>query len=186
MPYLTEPEVWRAIEVPSLFNFEQLHWTIQIAFGWENDHLWNFHPMPKGRASSPDFVIETPDPYGGHSGSKTLNPAKVTVGKMFAQCKELIYLYDFGDSWTHIITVEGVSMDNLKHAVCTGGRGTCPPEDCGGFSGYEALKEAFATKDKDEMDNYREWLGMRKNGVWNPDAFTEKSLAEVNQRLKNI
>jgi hypothetical protein len=38
------------------------------------------------------------------------------------------------------------------------GKGTCPPEDCGGPMGYERLKEVLADKNHPEYQDIKEWL----------------------------
>ena len=38
----TEPAIWRRILVPSDLQLSTLHYVIQIAMGWGNDHLYNF------------------------------------------------------------------------------------------------------------------------------------------------
>lgn len=39
----TKPEIWRRVLVPGYFNFYQLHRVIQIAMGWGDTHLFQFH-----------------------------------------------------------------------------------------------------------------------------------------------
>ncbi|MDD2970903.1 MAG: hypothetical protein PHE02_02070 [Lachnospiraceae bacterium] len=36
------PPVWRRIIIPERITFEDLHDVLQIAFGWENDHMHDF------------------------------------------------------------------------------------------------------------------------------------------------
>ena len=38
----SKPKIWRRIQVPVQFTFGQLHDVIQVAFGWENQHLHQF------------------------------------------------------------------------------------------------------------------------------------------------
>jgi len=37
-----EPEVSRTVMVPNSINLHELHWVIQGAFGWNNNHLHEF------------------------------------------------------------------------------------------------------------------------------------------------
>lgn len=43
-----------------------------------------------------------------------------------------------GDYWQHEVRIEKrMAIDKRKrYPACTGGSGTCPPEDCGGFEAY--------------------------------------------------
>ena len=36
------PPIYRKIDVPNTYSFEQLHHLIQIAFDWTNSHLYEF------------------------------------------------------------------------------------------------------------------------------------------------
>ena len=44
----------------------------------------------------------------------------------------------------------------LKFAVCLDGANACPPEDCGGTSGYADLLEALANPAHEEHEQYRQ------------------------------
>jgi hypothetical protein len=57
------------------------------------------------------------------------------------------------------------------------GARACPPEDCGGPGGYEALVSAMREPGTASAKELREWLGRR----FAPEAF---SLAAVNRRLR--
>ncbi|MFH1510270.1 MAG: plasmid pRiA4b ORF-3 family protein [Candidatus Woesearchaeota archaeon] len=101
------------------------------------------------------------------------NPSKDKTGSnltMESKVCELInvegqrfsYMYDFGDNWLHSLAVERISDDNGSvHApVCTGGSRACPPEDCGGLSGYEHLMKVRLDKKHPEYKELiKGWLG---------------------------
>jgi hypothetical protein len=61
------------------------------------------------------------------------------------------------------------------------GEGACPPEDCGGSWGYEALKETLADKMHPEHKEMKEWLGMRPKDNWDAAAFD----IEARQKIIN-
>jgi hypothetical protein len=55
------------------------------------------------------------------------------------------YVYDFGDAWTHTVTVAEIrpsGPDNI-FTILDGG-GACPPEDIGGAPRYQYLLAALA------------------------------------------
>lgn len=37
-----KPEIWRRLKIPGNITFAQLHRIIQVAFGWQDYHLYNF------------------------------------------------------------------------------------------------------------------------------------------------
>jgi len=49
-----------------------------------------------------------------------------------AGAKAIVYEYDFGDSWRHVIEIEDVAVvpeAGVKYPICTGGARSRPPED---------------------------------------------------------
>ena len=86
--------------------------------------------------------------------------------------KSLVYWYDFGDDWMHIVKLELVSDEVLLHPRCLAGKGTCPPEDCGGVGGYEYLKALFREDpESEEAQDMREWLGLEEDETWDANYF---------------
>lgn len=63
--------------------------------------------------------------------------------------------------------------------ACVGGERACPPEDCGGPSGYADFLEAITTPDHPQHDELLEWVG----GAFDPEAF---SLSDVNRELSSM
>ena len=77
-----------------------------------------------------------------------------------------IYDYDFGDSWSHYILLEGILLreKGVKYPICIQGKRACPPEDCGGVPGYYRLIEILDNPKHTEYAEYIEWLkGHAKN-----------------------
>ena len=109
---------------------------------------------------------------------------KTPLEQYFKGHDKLLYIYDFGDYWTHEITLEDGNYDGGGTALCLAGKGACPPEDIGGYGGYECMKQAFATHPYGkEANSYREWLGMGKRKTWDAKAF---SIEESNDLLRYV
>lgn len=90
-----------------------------------------------------------------------------------AKGDKMMMEYDFGDWWRHDVWVKGIRPYEKGEQQCVKfvkGQRACPPEDCGGVSGYEHLLEILQKKLKDaeEKEELR-WYGMRRN--YDPDAF---------------
>lgn len=49
----SKPEVWRRLIVDPRLTLEQLHTALQIAFGWTDSHLHQFHEKDGRRYASP-------------------------------------------------------------------------------------------------------------------------------------
>lgn len=181
---VSNPTVWRIIDVPSTFTFFQLNQVIQIAFGWSNLHMWEFTES-ENMWPVRDFRIAVPTPTDGEYQEITLNAKRTRISKIFPKYEAFTYIYDFGDSWKHRITLLKSHSLDIEAAICLNGSGATPPEDCGGSGGYELLKKSFEEKDE-EVDSYREWLGLRGNANWNAKAFTRTELRAINAGLIQI
>lgn len=79
------------------------------------------------------------------------------------------YEYDFGDSWTHDLILEevGPRRSAVKYPRCPAGARACPPEDCGGVHGYQALLAALSDPTDEEHDDVRRWVGP----AFDPERF---------------
>lgn len=134
----SKPPVWRRVLVPDHFTFSGFHAVIQEAFGWWNEHLYNFCDVPYSR------VLTIAEPSEDDWQKPDYDACTYTLGEFFGDgsvTKKLCYVYDFGDDWTHDIALEKVLDQPSEHATCTAGKGACPEEDCGGIWGYEQMKE---------------------------------------------
>lgn len=147
---ITNPPVWRRVLVPVNFTFSGFHAVIQKAFGWWNVHLYCFSDRPYCRMLNIAEVSE--DDWGN---APDYDARKFTLGELFGDggiVKKLCYVYDFGDDWTHDITLENVLDEYSDHATCITGKGACPEEDCGGLWGYEEMKENGEVDDPKDFD----------------------------------
>ena len=57
--------------------------------------------------------------------------------------------------------------DRVSYPICIGGARACPPEDCGGTSGYENLLRILASPKDPEHDELLRWVG----GYFDPEGF---------------
>jgi len=175
---VTNPPVWRQVIIPEKFTFQNLHQLIQLVFGWEDDHLFQF--SPKGYSSHPIIAIPSKDDWE----HPDMNALKTKLSKVFtAEKQTFTYIYDFGDDWVHHILVEKILPDEVKSPVCLNGRGACPPEDCGGPWGYENLKIILADPSHEEHLEMKEWLGLEEDEDWDANYF---EIDKVNQMLKDF
>jgi len=165
-----DPPIWRILQVPSRTSLLKLHKILQRAMGWTNSHLHLFEidGKPYGEGDFEwDFDVRD---YRG-----------MRLDKIFTgQRTSFLYEYDLGDSWRHDITLMGtVEGEAEGKPACISGAMACPPEDCGGVSGYYYLLEALADPNHDEHNTLLEWVG----GKFDPEAF---DIAAVDQSLKRV
>jgi hypothetical protein len=169
LKYLTPP-IWRRIETPDCTLWD-LHAIIQCSMPWYDYHMW-------------DFTITRDERYGPEDDAEMdySDAGRVKLSHLVARgVKKFTYMYDFGDSWDHLITFEKpVARDpKVKYPRCVAGERAGPPEDCGGFPGYEYLLEILADPKHPEYEERLEWLGE----AIDPEAF---DLAAINSNLQKL
>lgn len=162
-----KPPVWRRVIIPENCTFEEFHHTIQISFGWDNEHLHKFSDKPYGgnfEISSRCYDDDMLSNVDSNMYRKSLDEQETKLCDVFGTDRQkLLYVYDFGDDWVHEIVLEDILTVIYPHPVCTAGKGCCPPENCGGPMGYEMLKETLETKPNSaEARRIRAELGLEK------------------------
>lgn len=172
--------VWRRVLVPSTYSFNYLHNVIQTVFDWQNYHLHSFFV---GRGDDKPLNIVMDD-----------NPAQleflnfdvfdvrqerfIMLDEVFPKFTEVMYEYDFGDSWEHTITLEKIVKANELKAKFLEGNGERPPEDVGGQRGYEEYLEIMANEQDSLHDEMKLWA----------EEQTERKFPKekINQRLEEV
>lgn len=91
-----------------------------------------------------------------------------------------MYEYDFGDNWVHDMVIEEILPASQKvEPICFEGERACPPEDCGGFWGYQNFLKAILNLYSAEHKQMVEWVGKD----FHPEHF---GLEKVNAELKKL
>ena len=141
-------DIERRVLAPEHCTLADLHLIIQAAMGWTDAHLYEFTSRDGTMYGDPridelDFVDE----------------AGALIGEVLCEPGEALrYVYDFGDYWVHRVELATIrACDGPAEPSCIGGRGACPPEDCGGVYGYQELREALANPDAPEYEELAEW-----------------------------
>lgn len=147
-----EPSVNRTLQVTSDIRLDRLHLTLQAAMGWTNSHLYMF------QAEGATWGLPDPD-FGGDD----LPANKTTLAEVLTDtgARSIRYIYDFGENWEHQLQIGKVTdpKPGDLYPRLTEISGQCPPEDVGGFPGYEAFLEAMADPKHSEHAHLKEWFG---------------------------
>ena len=161
-----EPEIWRVIEIEADITLGGLHDVLIGAMGWKDSHLHSFMVNDQWYST----VIESIETIGDDEEGVTVAAALPEVGS------SIRWLYDWGDSWEHTITVEdtGTIQDGVTYPVLYDGARACPPEDCGGAHIYMEILHMIddpsyrpQVVDRDEIMN---WL----DPDFHPNVFHKK------------
>jgi hypothetical protein len=173
----TKPPVWRRLLVDGAATLAELHEVIQAAFGWWNYHLYDFE---FGRAC---YGIPDPD---WDDGPPMRDARRTRLDKVAKVDTSFTYTYDFGDNWTHKITVEKIipATPDLDLPACVGGRRAGPPEDCGGAWGYAELLHVLADPTHPEHAQRHEWVDGWGHGEFDPERFDPAEFADHLRTLR--
>lgn len=159
------PPVLRILDVPATATVAELHELLQAGLGWTDSHLHEFqtpaqdNPNATGagigpaRYGVPDPDFDDPDGDGPGDVEPVRDETTAQVRELGAR---FVYLYDFGDGWTHDIAVLGPGG---PQPGCVYGEHACPPEDCGGPTGHAQLCAALADPTHPEHTHLRTWAG---------------------------
>jgi len=119
--------VRRAIGVRDDLTLVDLHYALQSAFGWDDDHLYAF--WLEGGFWAPDrehYVsphhATTADPLG-RSACAPLLELGLRAGQAIS------YVFDFAREWRVALTVRGVEADGERRSPrLLGSAGAAPPQ----------------------------------------------------------
>ena len=167
-----EPPVWRELEVPAKLRVARLHDAIQIAMGWQDEHLYEFRWG--GFILRPEM---DDDVYWDEERGRRLDADKLTLARLGLRDDDMVsYVYDFGDHWVHAIWIMQLLYNPVPRPRVIGGEGACPPEDVGGVGGYAGFLEAWSDPDHPEHEEVRTW----GTGWFSPGPF---DVARANEQM---
>jgi len=163
-PLRLHPPIWRRLMVSGDCTLRKLHHFIQAAMGWHSCHL---HEFSDGVHRYLPLDAEFPD-------SEALDDRKYKLRRLLKEGDRLRYVYDFGDSWEHVIAVEKVEPSTITGTWCEvlDGARSCPPEDVGGITGYLHFLDAIHAQPLgDEGREALEWAG----GPFDAELFDHRA-----------
>ena len=101
-----------------------------------------------------------------------LGPRKTTID----------YLYDFGDSWEHRLTVTDIRAGDpdLSYPRYTAGERNGPPEDCGGIPGFYKTLDAVVDPNHPDHAEAKE-----RSDDYDPNTIDELPIKYALGRIAN-
>ena len=161
-------KIVRELEVPASLTFEEFHRVLQIAFNWDDAHLHEF-VIPENPEKLMDSTaqalcrIKMADDedwdFGLNPDEQVFDENQMVLAQMFTAVSGIQYLYDFGDGWFHTIELKKVFNSRKRSSELISKQGLRPPEDIGGYSGFERFKQAVAELEKGKFKEtkYRDY-----------------------------
>lgn len=108
-------KIWRTIAIRGGQTLDDLHNIIFDAFDRDDDHMYSFYLLDKPSKTRPRRIYEVSTEYthpfnfeeGGFYNREIFNAAATTMDSLDLRPGQILYyLFDFGDEWWHVITVE--------------------------------------------------------------------------------
>ena len=142
-----------------------LHDIIQVAFRWNDAHLFEFEIGDKvyGERLPDDEFLER----------RVYQARSLRLGTLIDRgVARFLYVYDFGDDWRHEVIIEKVfdGEPGIDYPAFVDGARRTPPEDVGGAPGFMDFLEATLLPTHPEHERMREWYG----GAFDPRDIEEK------------
>jgi Plasmid pRiA4b ORF-3-like protein len=178
----TNPSIWRRLELASDLRLDGLHRVLQAAFEWEGGHLHQFSVEDRSWDDG-----SAPDPFSASAASEP--ESKTCLSQVLAAVgDQLVYVYDFGDSWEHVVLLEEIAepKPGAARARVVGGERAAPLEDCGGVPGYEDLVTALSDPKRSEHADVVEWYAEVYGGSpadFDPAQVDIEALDQAVQRI---
>ena len=162
-----KPSIWRRIQVPENYNFENLSDAILSAMGWYGTHLHSFTMKNPITGEKEEIGEKSED------NEDCISERRAKIRDYFIDNKSKAeYLYDFGDCWEHVVQLMKILPADPKkeYPRCVAGKRACPSEDCGGYRGYMELVEAWKKENPTEEEKKQlKWYHMDEG--FDPEKF---------------
>ena len=175
--------VVRRLSVPSNLYVGHFVNELVYAMGWDGYHLTELMQgntlwrSTKEKAMDAESGLKYEEIY---PDMKVRNSFRATVSQLLKTVgDECSITYDMGDSWNHSVRLIEARRyeDKDIHFSSFGvellsGEGACPPEDCGGVSGYEEILRVIKDPEEYKYDSFRSLLGVH----FDPTFFDIRSV----------
>lgn len=170
----SKPLIWRTVLIEDNTTMYDLHKIIQTSMGWTNSHLHQF--TTNDEKSYTKFYADLADDFA--ENDLLYYEGMVVSDFMKTPGDNLLYEYDWGDGWNHLLLLEAIEVPKpyIRYPVCIDGRRNCPPEDVGGLGGFYNFLRIIKNPSHPEYRSYLRWVG----GYYDAD---ELDLFNVNRIL---
>ncbi|MBQ7585251.1 MAG: plasmid pRiA4b ORF-3 family protein [Desulfovibrionaceae bacterium] len=160
--------IWRVILFDARDDLAFVQRTALKAMGWDMfDHLYSFEIH---RESYIDYS------HWGHDGIDGNDASQFGLAQVLGLKDKGQIIYDFGDSWTHTVTVQEILNEyEAKTPWCIKAKGACPLEDCGGIYGFANMLEILEDPDHPEYEDIHEWAG----GEFDPNNVSIETINAI-------
>jgi hypothetical protein len=117
------PHVWRDIELADDQTLEDLHLSIQDAYGWDDDHLYSF--FLSGHAWDRESEVGSP------WSDSVLHTHQVQIGDLkLEEGRRFLYLFDYGDGHEFDVILQSIRAAGAsgRYPRIVNKKGKAPPQ----------------------------------------------------------
>lgn len=153
----------RKVIVPADLQFARLHKVLQYVFHWKNYHLYDFAIIDEKTKKTVVRLVPTEE--GLEYDQSALLMEGHTLAEFLPEHKQMLYTYDMGDNWEHIIQLVRVIEEydgELPYLLEASGQ--TPPEDVGGVGGFVNFREIMLNPEHPEYAEMKAW-----SRYWTPE-----------------
>jgi len=146
-----DKKVWRKIAIRGGQTLQDLHDVIYDAFDRDDEHLYSYYIPAFLAKSRTNKVMRTAKEYthpyslsGDMFDNEASNAAETSIESLYLSTgQKFFYIFDFGDSWWHEITVEETNgtPDGEKYPRIVQRQGESPPQYAWEGDGEDADEE---------------------------------------------
>jgi len=103
-------------------------------------------------------------------GVQVRKPTSIKIDRYLEEYGSLEYTYDFGDSWSILVTLEEIVHDyHFGFPTLLDGEGEAPPEDVGGVEGFKEFLAEYSNPKSKHHKTTREWAKSRNYREYDPE-----------------
>lgn len=182
-----KPAIYRDVLVDPATPLPKFHKLIQAAMGWEDEHMHGFAvPIKSERYYRVQANRRFEKPYADNWGEPSNNESRFKLQDVMAAPKDkLLYLYDFGDDWEHVITLNAVVETDTPLPHLLKAQNGCPPEDCGGPVGAEHWASVWSDKAHADHRVALEMFGAHEPG-WLDFEALQKAVTKLQPKSRRV
>lgn len=163
----------RRLIVPANIELSQLHKVLQYMYGWENCHLYDFSIFSDNKREPVVRIVPSEEELEYDKDAILLEHH--ILSEFLPKHKQLLYTYDMGDNWKHVIRLARVIEDyDMESPYLLEASGQTPPEDVGGVGGFLNFREIMMNPDHPEYAEMKEWARF-----WTPELSEWKKRPSV-------
>ncbi len=174
----SNPVIWRRMQVSGLLSLTDLHVAIQVAFGWEDEEVFEFAVNKTIYTPDEEYVEENKN---NPAQTVLFTDAVAVEDIIIKERQSFIYVYDFDCDWEHEVFVEKIIENDTEYEIpyCLSGEGACPVEKIGGMSDYYNLLSSFRNPQDEKHEDAIDLLG----DDFDPNKF---NLKETNAYMVSV